>query len=101
MPTLERLAKNGLTYTQSHTVARCSPTRSCAARKEWPYSPAEGYHLSKDLADRRCSSSAIRNSRHRRSRGASGPFKMALPLYVPKKQVADGTWKPPAVQRVK
>ena len=28
-------------------------------------------------------------------------FKLALRLYVPKKQVADGTWKPPAVQRVK
>jgi arylsulfatase len=29
MPTLDRLAKNGLTYTQWHTVALCSPTRSC------------------------------------------------------------------------
>ncbi|HTS20224.1 MAG TPA: DUF1214 domain-containing protein [Casimicrobiaceae bacterium] len=29
----------------------------------------------------------------------SGPFKLALRLYVPKKQVTDGTWKPPAVQR--
>lgn len=29
MPTLERLAKGGLTYTQWHTVALCSPTRSC------------------------------------------------------------------------
>ena len=29
-----------------------------------------------------------------------GPFKLALRLYVPKKQVADGTWQPPAVQRV-
>src|SRR5262249_41477659 len=28
-------------------------------------------------------------------------FKLALRLYGPKKQVADGTWKPPAVQRVK
>jgi arylsulfatase len=28
MPTLERLAKNGLTYTQWHTTALCSPTRS-------------------------------------------------------------------------
>jgi hypothetical protein len=28
-----------------------------------------------------------------------GPFKLALRLYIPKKQVADGTWKPPAVQR--
>jgi hypothetical protein len=28
-----------------------------------------------------------------------GPFKLALRLYVPKSQVADGTWKPPAVQR--
>ena len=28
MPTLDKLAKNGLTYTQWHTVALCSPTRS-------------------------------------------------------------------------
>jgi len=29
MPTLDRLAKNGLIYTQWHTTAVCSPTRSC------------------------------------------------------------------------
>ena len=29
LPTLDRLAKNGLTYTQWHTTAVCSPTRSC------------------------------------------------------------------------
>ncbi|WP_207947823.1 arylsulfatase [Occultella glacieicola] len=29
MPTLDRLAQNGLTYTQWHTTALCSPTRSC------------------------------------------------------------------------
>ncbi|HEX6038672.1 arylsulfatase [Longimicrobium sp.] len=29
MPTLERLAENGLTYTQWHTTSVCSPTRSC------------------------------------------------------------------------
>jgi hypothetical protein len=29
-----------------------------------------------------------------------GPFKLALRLYIPKQPVADGTWKPPAVQRV-
>jgi arylsulfatase len=29
MPTLDRLAENGLTYTQWHTCALCSPTRSC------------------------------------------------------------------------
>jgi arylsulfatase A-like enzyme len=28
MPTLDKLAKNGLTYTQWHTCALCSPTRS-------------------------------------------------------------------------
>ena len=28
MPTLDRLAQNGLTYTQWHTTALCSPTRS-------------------------------------------------------------------------
>jgi hypothetical protein len=30
----------------------------------------------------------------------AGGFKLALRLYVPKKPVTDGTWKPPAVQRV-
>ena len=30
-----------------------------------------------------------------------GAFKLALRLYVPKAQVADGNWKPPAVKRVK
>ena len=29
-----------------------------------------------------------------------GAFKLALRLYVPKEQVAEGAWKPPAVQRV-
>jgi arylsulfatase A-like enzyme len=29
MPTMDKLAANGLTYTQWHTVALCSPTRSC------------------------------------------------------------------------
>jgi len=29
MPTLDQLAKNGLTYTQWHTTSVCSPTRSC------------------------------------------------------------------------
>ncbi len=29
MPTLDRLAKGGLTYSQWHTTAVCSPTRSC------------------------------------------------------------------------
>lgn len=29
MPTLDKLAKNGLTYSQWHTTALCSPTRSC------------------------------------------------------------------------
>ena len=29
MPTMERLARNGLTYTQWHTTSVCSPTRSC------------------------------------------------------------------------
>src|SRR5689334_4482029 len=29
MPALDKLAKNGLTYTQWHTTAVCSPTRSC------------------------------------------------------------------------
>jgi arylsulfatase A-like enzyme len=29
MPTMDRLAADGLTYTQWHTTALCSPTRSC------------------------------------------------------------------------
>jgi len=29
MPTMDRLAANGLTYSQWHTTAVCSPTRSC------------------------------------------------------------------------
>src|SRR5262245_3684342 len=29
MPTLQRLADNGLIYSQWHTTALCSPTRSC------------------------------------------------------------------------
>jgi arylsulfatase A-like enzyme len=29
MPTMDRLAADGLTYTQWHTVSLCSPTRSC------------------------------------------------------------------------
>jgi hypothetical protein len=29
-----------------------------------------------------------------------GPFKLALRLYVPRQQVINGTWKPPAVKRV-
>lgn len=29
MPTMDKLASNGLTYTQWHTTALCSPTRSC------------------------------------------------------------------------
>src|SRR6188768_2986201 len=29
MPTMNKLAADGLTYTQWHTVALCSPTRSC------------------------------------------------------------------------
>jgi len=28
MPTLDRLAKNGLVYTQWHTTSVCSPTRA-------------------------------------------------------------------------
>jgi len=29
-----------------------------------------------------------------------GAFKLALRLYIPKKSVADGTWKPPVVKRI-
>jgi hypothetical protein len=29
MPTMDKLAKNGLTYSQWHTTSLCSPTRSC------------------------------------------------------------------------
>ena len=31
----------------------------------------------------------------------AGNFKVALRLYVPKKQVIDGTWLPPAIQKIK
>ena len=47
----------------------------------------------------------FRASRLARTRKATGcraqgdTFKLALRLYVPKKQVADGTWKPPSVKR--
>src|SRR6185312_2143552 len=147
MPTLDRLADNGLAYTQWHTTALCSPTRStfltgrnhhvnrCASigqvlqdigyatfwlgknhnvpeedisaggsRSEWPlskgfdrfygflggetnqwypdlvednhfieapYSPDEGYHLSKDLADQ-----ALRMLRDQHSVTPSKPWFM-------------------------
>jgi hypothetical protein len=29
-----------------------------------------------------------------------GPFKLALRLYAPKKEVADGTWSPPPIKRM-
>jgi hypothetical protein len=31
----------------------------------------------------------------------SGKFKVALRLYVPEKSVIDGSWKPPAIQKIK
>ena len=31
----------------------------------------------------------------------SGKFKVALRLYVPKKQVTEGSWIPPAIQKIK
>ena len=31
----------------------------------------------------------------------AGPFKIYLRLYTPEQKVLDGTWAPPAVQRVK
>ena len=36
MPTLERLAANGLTYSQWHTTALCSPTRSTLPHRPQP-----------------------------------------------------------------
>ena len=30
----------------------------------------------------------------------TGEFRMAMRLYWPKQEAADGTWKPPAVERV-
>ena len=30
MPTLDRLAEGGLTYSQWHAVTLCAPTRSCS-----------------------------------------------------------------------
>jgi hypothetical protein len=31
----------------------------------------------------------------------SGPFKLAMRLYVPKKKVVDGSWVPPGIVRQK
>ena len=31
----------------------------------------------------------------------AGPFKLYLRLYTPEQKVIDGTWVPPAVQRIK
>ena len=41
-PTMERLAKNGLRYTQFHTTALCSPTRAAllTGRNHTPLLPA-------------------------------------------------------------
>ncbi len=53
MPTLQKLADNGLTYTQWHTTALCSPTRSTlltGRNSQWfsrcprPYPRANGHH---------------------------------------------------------
>jgi hypothetical protein len=44
MPTLQRLADNGLTYAQWHTTALCSPTRSTFLNGRnhlsWPLTPS-------------------------------------------------------------
>ena len=34
-PNINRIAERGLTYTNFHTTALCSPTRSCAAFRGW------------------------------------------------------------------
>jgi hypothetical protein len=41
MPTLQRLADDGLMYSQWHTTALCSPTRSCG----------EGLSIGRDSGD--------------------------------------------------
>ena len=48
MPTLQRLADDGLTYSQWHTTALCSPTRSVLPHRPQP--PPERLRL--DLGDR-------------------------------------------------
>jgi arylsulfatase len=42
MPTMERLAKNGLTYTEFHTTALCSPTRAALLTGRNHHSAASG-----------------------------------------------------------
>ncbi len=44
MPTLQRLADGGLTYTQWHTTALCSPTRSCVPHRPQPPPERDGVH---------------------------------------------------------
>ena len=44
MPTLKRLADNGLTYSQWHTTALCSPTRSCFLTGPQPPPERDGLH---------------------------------------------------------
>ena len=50
MPTLQRLADNGLTYTQWHTTALCSPTRSTLPHRPQP--PPERLRLDLRVGDR-------------------------------------------------
>src|SRR6187455_2577379 len=45
MPTMDRLAQDGLTYTQWHTTALCSPTRSCFLTGRNPPSERLRHHL--------------------------------------------------------
>ena len=71
MPTLQKLADNGLTYSQWHTTALCSPTRSCMSDRTQP--PREPLRLDHRGVQRLsgCGSPAARGVRHHRA-GAAG-----------------------------
>ena len=56
MPTMDKLAANGLTYTQWHTCALCSPTRSTLLTDRIPWRRDCGIVLCIDRkCNRRCS----------------------------------------------
>jgi Sulfatase len=51
-PTMERLAKEGLRYTQFHTTALCSPTRGTALRAQPPLGGHRRHHGSEHWVPR-------------------------------------------------
>jgi hypothetical protein len=43
-PNIDRIANNGVRYTQWHTTALCSPTRSCLLTRAQPHPQLDGLH---------------------------------------------------------